>query len=399
MRWCVLSLGAVVMIGVATACSSSGQAVHGGPTGHAHVSRSPRPAAANVATTGAGASTTTVRCFHEKATITGTSGADRLVATRKGDVIVGLGGDDLVIGAGGQDSVCTGAGDDVVRSDRRRTWSLGVDLGAGNDRARLRSVDTIDGGPGADRIVIGHGPATVSGGPGADYLRAMSARWPGGTPENGLCVDYSAASRSVRLDLGRGWAHGEGSDRLVGFRCVIGSHHADVIRGSVQPDGIQSLGGDDVVHTGAGDDAVDAGNGTDRVYLGPGRDYGLGNMGWDRLFGGPGADDLEGWFGGDYLEGDAGGDQLYAALFCSHGGSSYDTDGLMDSAGNELFGGSGDDYLVGDRGNDRLDGGPGDDWGMGGYHDGRADWIASMEHLVDGCLPNVAAGKPFHPAG
>lgn len=411
MRLSVFSLSAVFVVAAAAGCTSSGEAGHARPTARIHASQSPHPASRT--TPKADASTSHARCFRKKATIVGTSGADHLVATPKTDVIVGLGGDDVVDDVGGQDLVCTGAGDDVVRSSRGG-WALVLDLGPGNDRVHVRGAETINlgagddrarltrgatvvGGPGGDRMVVGRGPATVSGGPGDDYLRALSFTWPGGYPENGACATYGSSPRSVHVDLRRGWAHGQGNDQLVGFDCVTGSHHPDVIRGSSGHDGIRSLGGDDLVYTGAGNDAVDAGNGADRVYLGRGRDYGLGNMGWDRLYGGPQADDLEGWFGGDYLEGDAGNDQLYAALYCSHGGNSYDTDGLLDSAGNELFGGSGDDYLVGDRGNDRLDGGPGDDWGMGGYHDGRADWIASMEHLVEGCLPNVDASKPFHP--
>jgi hypothetical protein len=60
-----------------------------------------------------------------------------------------------------------------------------IDLGAGNDRARLTNGATVVGGPGSDRTVIGRGPATVSGGLGDDFLRALSFKWPGGYPDNG----------------------------------------------------------------------------------------------------------------------------------------------------------------------------------------------------------------------
>ena len=52
---------------------------------------------------------------------------------------------------------------------------------------------------------------------------------------------------------------------------------------------------------------------------------------------------------------------------------------LIDAAPNEVFGRSGNDFLSGNLGNDRLDGGPGFDSGTGGYHDGRIDWITSVE--------------------
>ena len=56
---------------------------------------------------------------------------------------------------------------------------------------------------------------------------------------------------------------------------------------------------------------------------------------------------------------------------------------VADAAPNEVFGRSGNDLLSGDLGNDRLDGGPGFDSGSGGYHDGRIDWITSVERPVD----------------
>ncbi len=68
----------------------------------------------------------------------------------------------------------------------------------------------------------------------------------------------------------------------------------------------------------------------------------------------------------------------------------------MDDAGNELFGGPGEDYLIGDAGNDRLDAGPGYDYGQGGYHDHRIDWITDLERPIERCL-SVPLGEPFKP--
>ena len=127
------------------------------------------------------------------------------------------------------------------------------------------------------------------------------------------------------------------------------------------------------------------------MYLGAGDDFGQGEDGWDRIYGEDGNDNLEGWSDGDYLDGGAGNDDIYAAIFCAIGGNSYDTAGLWDAAPNELFGGSGDDYLVGDKGNDRVDGGTGYDVGHGGYRDGRIDWIESLEGPIDGCLAGTEA--------
>ena len=64
----------------------------------------------------------------------------------------------------------------------------------------------------------------------------------------------------------------------------------------------------------------------------------------------------------------------------------------MDDAGNELFGGPGEDYLIGDAGNDRLDAGPGYDYGQAGYHDHRIHWITDLERPI-----SVPLGEPFKP--
>jgi Ca2+-binding RTX toxin-like protein len=197
---------------------------------------------------------------------------------------------------------------------------------------------------------------------------------------------FGGSSRGVRVDLADGRAGGEGHDTIVGFHCVYGSKFGDAIAGTATRDGAWGGAGYDLLRMRAGSDSADGGLHADQIYLGPGLDYANGQHGWDRLYGGAGEDNLEGWSEGDYLNGGAGNDQLYAALFCAIGGNSYDTAGLWDDAGNELFGGPGDDYLVGDRGNDRLEGGPGYDRVQPGYRDGRVDWIASTEQLVEGCL-------------
>ena len=192
--------------------------------------------------------------------------------------------------------------------------------------------------------------------------------------------------RGVRVNLAARRAAGEGHDIVVGFHCVTGSRFGDLVVGTDKRDGVNGGYGYDELYLGAGRDLAMGGPQADEIHLGPGDDYGNGEEGWDRLYGEDGSDNLEGWSEGDYLDGGAGNDQLYAALFCAIGGNSYDTAGLMDDFGNELFGGPGDDYLVGDKGNDRIDGGPGFDYVQPGYHDGRVDWIESTEELLEGCL-------------
>lgn len=336
-------------------------------------------------------------CFGRRATILGSPGDDRIEGTRRRDVIVALGGDDVVIGLGEADYVCGGAGDDRVRSTHSgfpAVW--GIDLGQGDDRVRVVNADLLRGGFGSDRMIFERGPGDVAGGPGADYLRSMMRNHPY-YPENAPCLSYRGAAGPVRVNLARGWARGEGRDRLVNFWCLTGSRHSDILLGTDRGDGIDGGPGSDVVRARAGNDAVDGGVHADRLYLGPGSDYGLGSTGRDRLYGEEGDDNLEGWSDSDYIEGGPGNDEIYAALFCAIGSNSYDTSGLMDDDPNELFGGPGDDYLVGDRGNDRLDGGEGYDVGQGGYRDGRIDWMESIDRYIDGCLPVVGLMMPGNP--
>ena len=44
-------------------------------------------------------------------------------------------------------------------------------------------------------------------------------------------MNYSGATSPVHIDLGRGFARGQGNDRLVGIRSAAGSYHDDVIIG------------------------------------------------------------------------------------------------------------------------------------------------------------------------
>jgi len=302
-------------------------------------------------------------------------------------VIVSLSGDDTITGIGRDDRVCAGAGRDVVSASGSRFPFPRIDLGDGHDRLDAVEVLTVYAGAGNDLLRIdGGSPAEVWMGPGHDRLTVVHPS-PRAMAVNTPCVRFS--SRPVRLNLAVGRARGEGNDRLDSVRCARLTRHADIVVGSRWNDEIATGAGSDVVWAGAGADTVDGGSGNDRLYLGDGHDFGQGGTGWDRLYGQEGNDYLEGWTNGDYLEGGSGNDQLYGGFFCELSGNSYGNGGLLDTDGNELFGGPGDDYLFGDLGNDRLDGGTGQDRGQGGYRDGRDDWIESLEVLIDGCPPSA----------
>jgi hypothetical protein len=89
------------------------------------------------------------RCGGSDATMLGTKGDDRLMATPRRDVIVGLAGNDVISGSGGRDLICGGEGRDVIEgnSGNDRLWGQGgrdfLNGGAG--------IDVCSGGPGSDR--------------------------------------------------------------------------------------------------------------------------------------------------------------------------------------------------------------------------------------------------------
>ena len=95
-------------------------------------------------------------CKGKKATITGTSGSDRITGTKGNDVIDARGGNDRVKGGGGNDLICGGAGNDRL------------DGGKGNDR--------LYGGPGKDTLIGGAGKDSLSGDSGNDSLKGGSGK-------------------------------------------------------------------------------------------------------------------------------------------------------------------------------------------------------------------------------
>jgi Ca2+-binding RTX toxin-like protein len=212
-----------------------------------------------------------------------------------------------------------------------------------------------------------------------------------------MCVSFRSATGPVHVNLARSRATGQGRDRLVNIRCVVGSRFNDVLIGTDRNDGIDTGGGLNPVRAGAGNDEVTGGARADEVHLGPGADSGSGEFGWDRLYGGPGPDEIMGGPHGDYLDGGAGDDYLYSGGGCFNSWESSPgamIEMMTGSAPNEVFGRAGNDFLAGERGNDRLDGGSGFDAGTGGYHDGRIDWTTSLERSDECNSPRMA--PPFY---
>jgi Ca2+-binding RTX toxin-like protein len=80
---------------------------------------------------------------------------------------------------------------------------------------------------------------------------------------------------------------------------LVGSQHADIIRGGAGRDTINGAGNSDVIHGDSGNDTLAGGSGADKLNGGGGNDVLRGGGGSDRLAGGVGKDVMAGGLGGD----------------------------------------------------------------------------------------------------
>lgn len=338
----------------------------------------------------------------------GSAFADRLAGDAAANRIDGGAGDDTLTGRGGADSLFGGTGYDIA-SYANATAGLIVDLmaptenraeslgdvligiegiaggiwaddlrgdglanrlegGAGNDSLTGRDGhDTLAGQAGADRLsgdggndlltgedgndtlIGGAGNDTLEGGAGTDNLTGgIGVDW----------VSFASASLAVTIDLttpsqNKGAALG---DTLAEIEGVIGSTHADHLRGG---------GLADLLAGGGGHDSL------------------LGRVGADQLFGGAGDDTLDGGIGADLLDGGDGFDTAsYASataalrvdlalpalnLGAAAGDVFISIESVVGSGlADRLWGSALSDRLDGGAGNDQLDGRGGNDVLLGG---------------------------------
>lgn len=177
-------------------------------------------------------------------TIFGGAGHDLLIGDQGNDIIYGQDGndritgdegDDVLIAGDGHDTVEGGAGDDTLDGENGDDNLQG---GTGNDVLFAGSGDdVVDGGQGHDVISDGTGCDSVHGGDGNDHVIAAadedSDSYCGDGGEDTL--DYSTATMSITIDLGRGRAesHEVGMDLIAGFEKIIAGKGDDhIVAGS-----------------------------------------------------------------------------------------------------------------------------------------------------------------------
>jgi Ca2+-binding RTX toxin-like protein len=314
--------------------------------------------------------------------------------------------DDMVYSSGGVagivlpayglgDEIHAGAGNDVVAA------GVGHDLVYGD-----AGDDTLDGGAGNDTLVGGAGADRLLGGTGNDT------------------ASYAGSDSGVSVDLTAGAATGGDAqgDVLDSIENLIGSDHADTLRGDAGVNKLSGGAGDDTLEGRGGADVLTGGDGADTAsYLsstaavtvslvagvvGVGGDAEgdtltsiealTGSRYNDRLTGNAGDNTLDGQAGDDLLQGGGGADALLGgagndtATYAdsaqavlvdlttgvgtggdAEGDRLQDIENLIGSAqadeltgnasANRLDGGAGNDYLYGEGGADTLVGGAGSD--------------------------------------
>ena len=320
---------------------------------------------------------------------------------------LGSGGDHLLLSGSPAGTLATGDGDDTVELADLATLTGTIDAGDGVDTLSYASVASsvsVDLGIGAahgtsgvqsfENVIGGHGPdeltglsetpSELDGGAGNDSLMSGSAndRLTGGKGNDILdggkgndtyvlgagrdrvidaggkdTLDFSAASRGIKVDLAktgkkfRRLGKGVGWLRLqAAIENVIGSRHKDRIVGNLLRNVLKGGAGNDALTGSAGNDTLIGGAGIDRVVEAADKHFKL----TQKRLRGRGIDKLRS-IERATINGGRSANRINASAFKGRvilrGGAGDDT----------ITGGRGKDLLLGEDGNDQLTGGKGKD--------------------------------------
>ena len=295
-------------------------------------------------------------------------------------------GHETITTGSGRDIIFTGNGDNTVHA------GAGNDDVIGGDR-----IDALHGEAGDDWLVGNRGDDVIDGGAGDDVMF-------GGTPvgtredfqlgtsdfvlppefeslEAVFPTGYLPAINITPAIFGGQSVDGianDGRDILSGQSgndIIVGGSGVDELYGGSGTDYLDAGVGDDrVVQGGAGDDVVRGGSGNDLVHGDQGIDHVLGDDGDDDLFAdeGNGADQA-----GQRLIGGDGRDSLFAYAPAIADLNEFNAQAIL--VGDQLFGGSGGDFLHGNARMEIFDGGAGN------------DFIAADEFVGSGYEPHFIA--------
>ncbi len=286
--------------------------------------------------------------------ITGGDGDDILSGDGAANRLIGGAGNDVLAGLGGKDELDGGSGTDTADYSERlvsvsvtlNTDSFVSVLVAGSAEDKIRNIENIIGGAGADTLVGdskdnrlegGAGNDTLTGGAGIDELD-------GGAGSDTAVYSAEAASVVVTLNgaaMSVVTIGGAADDKLWNIENLIGGSGADTLTGDGLANRLDGGGGNDVLNGGDGDDIL------------------IGRAGNDTLDGGAGVDTSS------YEE-------KSVSVVVTLAGAS---DATVRVDGNDedtlrnienVIGGTGSDVLTGDEFDNALSGGLGNDVLTGG---------------------------------
>ena len=221
----------------------------------------------------AGANIETIRLYGAATQVTGSFGADTLVANATlGSIIDGGAGNDTIYGQAGNDSLSGGAGDDLIYG------------GAGND--------TLTGGPGNDTMGGGTGDDTyfvddagdVVGelaGEGNDVVFVSVSNWVGG--DNIETVNLVGTANLIYATNGNATFV---ANALIGS-ALIGGIGNDQFTGAGLNDTLVGGAGNDILRGNGGNDVLIGGAGNDQLFGGAGADlfgFNAPGSGFDQIF-------------------------------------------------------------------------------------------------------------------
>jgi len=280
----------------------------------------------------------------------GTNRSDRIALDAGNDVSRGWDGHDVLDGGAGNDVLEGGLGNDEL------IGGTGADIlrgGIGRDTLRIQGdglADTLDGGGGLDRLIVGVGWAgpVVMSGSFASTVQVTAA---------GALVATITAVESIEL------TGSSGNDSL------FGAEGDDLLRGAQGFDQLRGNGGNDTI------ESIDA----------DGIDGGAGTADFLRLFRSGATTgfffDLTDPSASQVLSDGTSVSGIERVEFQGGGTGDRLTGGRQADL---LYGNNGDDRLVGAQGDDRLEGGTGRDEILGGRG---ADTIVSVDaDAIDGGL-------------
>ncbi|HEY8579357.1 MAG TPA: calcium-binding protein, partial [Beijerinckiaceae bacterium] len=195
---------------------------------------------------------------------------DKLIGDGGDNELRGGAGDDVLIGGGGADLLDGGDGVDAAdyaSSQSGVALDLALRLGSAGDAAgdRLTSIEVVTGTDHADTLLGDAASETLKGGGGNDILdgRGGDDALLGGAGDDAITggggadqldggagddtASYAGSAQGVTVDLAAGFGQSgdAAGDRLIDVENLIGSEHADILRGDARANTLRCGAGDD----------------------------------------------------------------------------------------------------------------------------------------------------------